>query len=692
MEASTDEIGDTEDVPSDFFDDFTSEDFIDGLSVVDSWNDNKKIIENEDVKSVEKEKDLRDILNESKDRNTSRKLNLDHNSPKRDSSIRRSTSSSHLNDFIKPGSRRDPNKTNEAIRKDKEEKVKVYLAKHLEDDLRPPGTELDDYYNEDVSLKQVEKRHPVIEETIESSLQKQSEEQHEFPLKRNSPKVKNSEKSQRRIPRSSRYNNHQSPTRLNSRTSYRYSPHRIRRSSPHRRSPHRRSPIYRAPRSRSPLQKSPQRRIPSWRNHRRRSPSRRSPQGSHRQRLRPSYHERASRRSRSPSNDPIDDNFLYPKQPTIVYPASNIPYSEPGPQFNVLSPSPLVGPPGPVYSGMYDGIYDYGKSSVPSNMSAPQYMTAPAMVPGPPVQPAMNPVMVPVTSEPAPSMVPAPQVLSPFQPMASSNQVVEYKNPYNELAKLYAEGKISKADYLKLAPNKGVSNSMDTHTRVKVLNRCTTLVDKLSKLFLPSHLLVNMKTIGSEQKCLPPKYCSPLKRQPTIEFSFTNQSASMCDQRNKRLVDSIIATLGLESAIPRESKSTKNMKDAEMQTSKPYCDVCSIRENTKTSDASTSTDPEYLSTSVHTQVIEEELLKSRAVFNPSGSISDGSTMSIAHMTPAQLVSQLAARAKTLKQSDQDHAASQGQSSQFSRWYQSNNYGGRGDAGSSGQQYQNYYRY
>ncbi|KAJ0176249.1 hypothetical protein K1T71_008423 [Dendrolimus kikuchii] len=675
MEESKDkgsEAGDTEDIPSDFFDDFTNEEFIEGLSVIDSWDFKKEKNKSpiNDASAVESQKpDLRDLISEIKNRPTSR--SSQHASTKEKSPLKRSTSSSRLSDFIKPGSRRDPDKTNEAIRRDKEEKVKVYLAKHLEDDLRPPGTELDDYYNEDVSLKPTEKKPlEVVEEKIDKK-RKRSRERRESPVKKRSPK-----RSPRRSPRKSPRRQRTSP-RSSVRPALRHSPRRTRRS-PVRRSPHH-----------SPIRKhSPAWRNPRWQR-RSRSPYRsrrsRSPQISRRSRS--PLRRRDLRRSRSRSIGNIIDNFLYPKSVDNVYHPSNIPYPNVEGQF--AAPGvPFMAPQEPVYSEYYGSGYDYGGPPGPMGIGAPQPMPMSLMGPAPAVPLAIAP------NPTVPSMVPAPQLLSssPSQPTNPPKHLVEYSNPQDGLAKLYEEGKISKEDYLKLAPNKGVSYTMDTQTRVKVLNRCHDLVSKLSKLLLPRRLVVNMKTIGTEQKSLPQKYCSPLKRQAHIDFNYTMHNSSMAQQRNKRLIDTIIATLGLETVVTRSKSSSKNMKDAEVQTTKPYCEVCDIREYTKKCEASTSIDTKHFSSSVHTQVIEEELLSSKAVFNPSGSVGEGATMSIAHMTPAQLVSQLAARAKTLKQSDGEQSS---HGNQFNRWNQPNNnynYGSRGGGPASSQQYQNYYRY
>lgn len=221
-----------------------------------------------------------------------------------------------------------------------------------------------------------------------------------------------------------------------------------------------------------------------------------------------------------------------------------------------------------------------------------------------------------------------------------------------------------------------------------VLKRCNKALSKLAMLRVPNRLLMNTALVAQDLKSLAPKFCSPLKRQAAIEFHFTTASSSSSAQHNKQLIDSIINTVGLHHVITRPKKNVpKNMKDAAVQTTKPYCDVCEIRESIRCYDTATSIDKEHFSSSVHTQVIEQELASSKSVFNPSGSVGSA-PISIAHLTPAQLVSQLAARAKTLKQSDPvppNHW--RGQQNNY-------DYDGRGGGG-GGQQYQsnyNNYRY
>lgn len=197
---------------------------------------------------------------------------------------------------------------------------------------------------------------------------------------------------------------------------------------------------------------------------------------------------------------------------------------------------------------------------------------------------------------------------------------------------------------------------------------------------------MNTSMIGPESKALLPTFCSPLKRKLPVEFHYTNPSITATSQHNKQLIDCIISTMDLDNVVTRpKRKIAKNMKEVACQTTKTYCDVCEVRDATRLHEASTSTEPEYFTSTVHTQVVEHDLVNSKTVFNPSGSISDGAPISIAHLTPAQLVSQLAARAKTLKQSDPPSS-----STDYMR--RPNNYDYDGRSGGT-QQYQNYnYRY
>lgn len=217
-----------------------------------------------------------------------------------------------------------------------------------------------------------------------------------------------------------------------------------------------------------------------------------------------------------------------------------------------------------------------------------------------------------------------------------------------------------------------------------VLSRCDEAIGKLCKLVLPNQLMIDKDSLDKELKT--PKYCSPLKRQSDVEFQFTKAPKSLMPRQNKQLLDSIISCIGFEQTASKMKRKNKDMKDAAVQTTKPYCDVCEIRQSTEAHETGTSIDPDHFCSTVHTQVLEQDLLNSKSIFNPSGSVGVSEPISIAHLTPAQLVSQLAARAKTFKQTESTQPQP---SNQFGRRNPPNNYDDRG----GGRQYHySNYRY
>lgn len=601
IKASSESADGLEDIPSDFFDDFSKEEFMEGLSVIDSWNDDCNN-RNED-EPIEHEKRSHDKIEQTY---TKRKESTSIDESKRSTSkvsVSKINSKSPLDSYIKPGSRRDPAKTNAAILRDKEVKVKKHLAKHLEAiavaDLCPPGTELDDLYQDENIMEK--KKSPAI---VEENLRRKSNPKEKYRLesvKRRSPRHRWSPyKSPHRSPQQSYYSN-RSPHR-DFRHSWRTTPRRhYRRPSPQRRSPHH-QPRW-LHRSRSPI----------WRH---------------------SYRSRSKSRERSFINTKrFSSNFPYEPYPSSGYGV---------PQPNNFAPIPN----------------DYGQA-----MAYTDYSGFSGYTPAP-LEPS-GPVSIP-TSEPL-------QILTP--PTSLSTEINETQTPYDALEKLVAEGKISKEDYLKLTPNKGASAVIETKTKLEVLNDCNQAVNKLLKLLLPKHMIISSSR-SRKLEYLEQRYSSPLKRQQHVEFLFTKSFDSRDSaQHNKRVLDSIISTLDLEKSVLRpleKKKRISNMKEVAVQTTTTYCDVCAIRESTKYQDTATSMDLEekkMFCSTVHTQVVEQDLLSSKTVFNPSGSSGGNSNISIAHLTPAQLVSQLAARAKTFKQ----HKPPQSPYNQQAAWRNSPSY-------------------
>ncbi|XP_014359916.2 uncharacterized protein LOC106711994 [Papilio machaon] len=683
-----DDISD-EDIPSDFFDDFNKEEFMEGLSVIDSWD----VKENPQSRSsrsrinaaaIDGVSDLRELIGDSREDRHANDDDVirDQNKigePRETSNQRYSSNSGHyhhssqLDNYIKPGSRRDLRKTNEAIRKDKAVKVKEYLSKHLDsiEDLKPPGTELDDFLNEPSAPS---KRKP----------RSRSREKHSRHTSPRDPKFLKSPKREyhfkdKRIYYNSRhYENHrghpyfkpyhkfrqQSPN-WKKHYNYNYPRQNVRGGhSPGPRNNFRLSPPSFGARGRSPRRRSPRLRSPRGRSSRGRSSKGRSP---HRYSPRRQSPRRRSR-SRSPRSSNYKysdkrlsmeqkDSFLYPVEMSqIPVPVLNTDGETSHGEFyghHHLSEYP-AGTPGYSYmqSSFPNAGFDYGTPTDSMNIGMSQ--PTPALI---------------MTA--TPSMVPPPVASSLATLQVPSGSVrTSSEKPYDALAKLVVEGKLSKEDYLKLAPNKGtfMEKATATQVRVKVLDRCLQALTKLSKLELPNRLFLNNALLEQEHKSLTPKYCSPLKRQAPVDFYFTKTDCeSETVRKNRQIIDNIISTIGLSDIVLRSKKNNnKNMADAAVQTTTPFCEVCYIRENTKTNDADTSIDRESFTATVHTQVVDEDLLSSKSVFNPSGGAGNHEHISIAHLTPAQLVSQLAARAKTLKQS-------QPQRSQFNRRVPGNSY-------------------
>ncbi|XP_022114665.2 uncharacterized protein LOC110992954 isoform X2 [Pieris rapae] len=630
------ESSDGEDIPSDFFDDFCKDDF---MEVIDSWNDDTK-----DSRPTVKERaldnvdDLRELIPNQNRKNSHSKQHSPHET---EYEVER------LNEYIRPGSRRDPNKTKQAIKRDKEVKVKELLAKHLEsmDDIRPPGTELDDYFDESRNsekkkfFEEVTRRH-----MSEKRPRSPSPLKHAVERRKDSPRNRRESPLRKRRDSPSRHRR-DSPSRFR-RGSPRYnrdSPVRMRRDwSPKRREIRgfrdrghsRLSPIYITRRPhvlhRSPRRSPKRYQSPDLRRERRsRSPYKR-------------YKSRSSSQSRREEIKDHDDKYLYTASQYVQ---------------NTGTSSQYVQNTGTSYQQPPECFAAYTEQYYPAE-AVPQ------------------PVPAPINSMPPPNMVPAP-----FQMSSGSLQNLDTNlaTQCDALAKLVADGKLSHEDYLKLAPIKGATPNMDPKERVAVLNRCRLAMENLSKLGLPNRLLMNTRIKPQKeekQTTLVKKFCSPLKRQGVVEYNFSTSSKSLMVQRNKEIIDSIISALSLEKIVAKPKKVRNDMKDASVQTTLPVCEVCDIRESTKFSDMSTSINPEYFSSSVHTQVIEEDLYSSKSLFNPSGSSSSGPPISIAHLTPAQLVSQLAARAKTLKHTDTSHSAPRRNFDNYHRGgnqYQNSNY-------------------
>ena len=149
-----------EDVPADFFDDFSNQDFMDGLDIVDAW-DEDKIGESEtgnSTRSSDKKKRTHSpirFVSKSPERRSrkharSRSKSLTRRYVKRSSSHSKKRSRSRSREKIRMSDRRDPEKTKRDIHKDKIKVAKDREQKLVNDKLRivetglvPPGMEME---------------------------------------------------------------------------------------------------------------------------------------------------------------------------------------------------------------------------------------------------------------------------------------------------------------------------------------------------------------------------------------------------------------------------------------------------------------------------------------------------------------------------------------------------------------------
>lgn len=634
-------------IPSDFFDDFAKDDFIKGLSVIDSWGDDneKKGLDkggSENISAVE---------------NSQGKCTIEPNKPKEQ--VRRKEH------YVSIGKRRDPAKTILAIKKDKELKVKQMLTKCLESnaDLKPPGTELDEFYehnNEDVTTKKRQKSSNESKcherEISHSNRSLKRESCHRGRLPKNSPRRHDPHKSSRLSDSHSSHHDHQkslkhyhysqskrsrspiwlipfersplnsrapklsrSPRRRSRSPMKRLSPRRQTSFSPHQRhsrSPHRRqhSPYQRQSHSYRQQSDSPHRPQPSSLHRRRsRSPLRRRSRSSHRRRSRSSHRRRSRSSRRRQTRSPHRRASISPPHQTSL----DYIYSSQQQAANYTTNPYLNTTPVPGYtyppaeSTPYSGIYSFDYQS--------------------PDQSSLVPV-------PVPAPVPAP--------IPAQNSPLKLANQYSNL-NVAPDGSISHIN----APKGGSVEgwSMDLTSKVELLARCHDAVSNLSRLHLPNRLVILNENMPPDPKPLTSRYCSPLKRQPIISFNFTNVSGKT--DQNKQLVDAITATVGLDSYVVKPQEKSRTTADKGVQTSTPFCQVCEIRDNIVFKNVETKIDASHFCSSVESQVIDNELLNSKSIYKSAGGISDGAPVSICHLTPAQLVSQLAARAKTFKRND-----------------------------------------
>ncbi|XP_030763714.1 serine/arginine repetitive matrix protein 1-like [Sitophilus oryzae] len=555
-----------EDVPDDFFDDFEKEDFMAGLDIVDE-DEEGEAQEERDKFTIEKqvEKEIPIKKTKKKIERVRKKikkpaksanqegivLTADEELKQLDAEIDKAKTTNKPKkqkitiDADTFDIRRDPEKTRQAIQKDKiktaKDKEKRRITDIVQTGLVPPGMELE------VDLEDVQQNYRPIRDLREKLKPKKSrtrspQKTHDSPPKKRrsrsknkvSPKRKSQSKNKLSPKRKSQSKNRISPKRK-SRSKNR-SPRKQSPSPPRKRSSksplrrrradtrnlvYRRSPYRSKSPRRSPIRRSPKynlRRSPPMypRKSRSRSPilvRRRS-----RDRGTSPLYRRSRNRSSSPRPRRYRSRSRSPRKPLRNKEKMSF-LEELAVKLNeTRAPSAPVIPPAPV---MYS-------VTVP-----PQPVVVPAPVPAPVPQVPYFPPVVPR----APAQ-PPPQQQQPYDPYDQSffigtppskqpgpsqqhSNGVPAKNKMPSIAKLFEDQKIRLSDYLAITAKPQVSSSTSEklQEKIRAIQRCQEAVKILSEKRFSGPLLIT-KT-DTYKPPIDDQRVSPLLRRPVVLFPFT---------------------------------------------------------------------------------------------------------------------------------------------------------------------------
>ncbi|XP_022912587.1 uncharacterized protein [Onthophagus taurus] len=608
-----------EDVPENFFDDFMNEDFIDGLNVVDTWDEEESKKNDKVKKSPQKSRSPRRKCQRTK--SPRRHRSSDQNEKERD--------------------RRDPSKTQRDILRDKDKCAKDQKAKFISEKLKvvetglvPPGMEME------VDIIK------LSSSTVTTKLQK--------------------------IRRSVERNRSQEIGRKHRKSS----PERIRRSPIRRRSPLRRPQKTRS-RTRSPRRISQpggekrNRRIDDRRDIRRRNSVSRSPRRRRSKTPQSDISERERwlrrrSRSRSPRRNktflqelgdklkPEDKILFKDTLPDILSKSSALlsgflPTPVPPPQNFI--PQTLIIPP----QSDYDQQFFIGQSDMGPPMFPPRSL---GFIP--------PDHMIPLQPTHIPYMMENPQPVPMPNDFIAHNQILQKPSTSpllgkDALSKLFNDKKIMLSDYLSLTGKfTDESRPQNIQNKIKVISDCQDVIKELAGEPKSSSRFTVRKLIKPEK--IDHKHQSPLKKIPVVRFQFTNRSKTsedsptMASQLSKLLrkfgkeftFEDLPKTPSIESRnsgtqspppppVIFETDKTPSTKISLIntpthtmftQTDRYKCADCETRNAKVTASVPTQTN-DSMTFDVACQVSPEDFPKPKSILK--------NNQSLASMTPAQLL-------------------------------------------------------
>ncbi|KAH1026994.1 uncharacterized protein LOC109540838 [Dendroctonus ponderosae] len=641
-----------EDVPEGFFDDFLKEDFMAGLDIIDEDNDESDAL-------LESQKQETLPVDNARGSSKGKLDSVEVESPK---AVDQSKQEAAVSTLKKSGNkrgvdadffdiRRDPEKTRQAIAKDKmkgvKDKEKRLITDIVQTGLVPPGMELEVDINEVCQLDKGE--NAAIQGKPKPDISKEKDEGHSKKRKRSS---KESDKQKRAKLDKSRASNRSpeakgrtvnrvdlttnhyknssplleewvrklSPLRRNSRRS---SHHRKRSSSP--RSPmHRRRSKSRSLSDRRSFRRSRSRDwSPKYRRHRRDKSYSPESSASRPRRSRPRKEEKMS------FLEELAAKLNEKHPPTGYAPVPNyqahnmVPLVQPYPQFfNPAAPMPAV-----IQPPQYDESFFIGNSH-------------------------MQPAVVNQFEENFPPKLPVSDI---HGRSFHSNQLTTHSEDNlfsaKDIPKLFADRRIKLSDFLALTAKPSVSNTTASklQEKIKVIQRCQNAIKILNEQKFSGPLVV-YKTASQEN--LQEVTVSPLLKKPVGQLPFTTPGMEVFPKDFKECCVMLLTKVGVTSGpsggeqVPlREPSRTRSMasklppswfcnppspaiNSMSTQTDREFssCRECLRRRSTPLTNSAVQTENPVLTFSVSTQVSESDFY----AMIPK-------TQSLASLTPAQLL-------------------------------------------------------
>lgn len=660
-----------EDVPSDFFDDFLSNDFMDGLDVVDAWDDENDLKVNKAsdrlCRSTSRNRRRRYSRSRSPIRPKSREYYRDRSPRGGRFRSRRSRERGHVerprgrnsslqhkvNEELNPDHRRDPEKTKRDIQKDKdkcakkqEDRIISEKLKVVETGLVPPGTEMD----ADLESLKPDRKTELIEK---HASKKRVSDKRISPKRDKSSNHKRQKKSSRSPyrPRS-----RSKLSKLSRRSSVEYKRYDDTRSSKTSGTNYNRKSLDKEIR-----QKSPASDREMWMRH---------------QENRVVVNDFFENQHLKPRKDFQDysSNFGAPNRSSYYNPMQER-ISDCSQHYNMVQPVPMpvpvpvpapVAPPIQYFPQMsisseqnYDQNFFIGQQYSELYPTHTPYQSATPFIN---CVPNSNVVTVPIIESNQ------PENTSPVKNSDSLKTDIEKEK--ETINKLFEEKQISLSDFLSVsAKHADPSKPVNVQRKIKVISLCQDAIKSLAGNSQLNGRFFLKKVHKDVEKPADTKFQSPLRKTPFIRFAFTTptkvgeQPSTLQNSLNKLLAslglledsDSVFVkpTAPIEEdsssasvqATPTKWPTISNKggdsvfeiapRKAKMcQTDFAKCQICAIRKARTFVDKEVQCDVTYSSSS--TQVSDDDFMRPGAKTPFRDTLKN---QSIAHLTPAQLMRQ-----------------------------------------------------